>query len=597
VRQAERDELELLRHERLARFKRELWYGATEILRYRFDPEAGRGLTERLHRPVCDWLDRRRDTERVLVVARRGWHKSTIMETRQLQNIVRDPLATHLYVTGSDDLCNDIAAALGQHMRHSEDLRALDPVGINSRTGRPFRIWPGEANKKFVTLTPGHVSINLNRPYGYKSKGRTIRFRTWSSEGTGKHIDGECILDDIIGKNAVERSEVQKITRFVEHTINNIVDSRRWLKIATFWPGETVTHEWMNDPEVASIVLPGAIGESDREFVEQLERDERKVHLKPCYTFDNPTFWPTDWVDPKSGDSARRRLEKEQRESKGQFAEQIMCDPEPKSDLRWHAGCEHWTSVRRTETAPGIEGAGAIFVLSDPAPYLQGGYKGLGERKRQDGTKDYWSLAVVKLRPRGDVLDRILLDGAHSQEWGHRQGADEAVRLMKKWRTSLFFSENPDEHWPHMLEAGLRAGCSMRRGRDNGPLCFESYNRSDRKNADFFDLCDTAQRGELWICAPAPGQSRTADHTCPDEYLYGDRQHTGFLTGARKWRKIAEGRNNLRFDDDPDVVARSTDPALLSFAPRPHVQTRREPDWEDQEAADGQARRSRYCAV
>ena len=231
-----------------------------------------------------------------------------------------------------------------------------------------------------------------------------------------------------------------------------------------------------------------------------------------------------------------------------------------------------------------------MFILSDPAPHLQGGFKGLTEKQRGDGTKDHWSICAIKIRPRGEALDRILLDGVRSQEWSHQEGADEAARLMKKWRSNLFFSEAQNEHHKYMKQACLALGIGLRRSKQNGPLKFDNYNKSDRKNASFNELAGVARLQEFWI-----------SETCPDEFLYGDKEHTGFLTQARKWIKLKEGSNTLRYDDDADVVARCMDTALLEFSPHAQFKDRGNPwgDDDDDDSGDdgGYQSRSRYCGA
>ena len=284
------------RLEELRRCQRDLWYLLTEYLGYAFSPSAGRGLTERMHLPVVQWLQRHRDDEKRGFWCRRGWHKTTIVEGIFLQEILLDPLKTHLYWAGSDDLCNDTATAIASHMRYNEKLRALDPIGIDPRSGRPFSAFPRKTNTKFLTLTPGKVAVNTLRPYGAKSKGQTIRFRTVNSEGAGKHVDGLGVMDDIIGRNTIERSEVQKVTRWVQNTVYRLVDSRRLLMIGTPWSEQSVHQIWMDDPQVRTLILPGAVDETDEQVAEMLRADEFKMHFSPSYQFTNPTFWPADWA-------------------------------------------------------------------------------------------------------------------------------------------------------------------------------------------------------------------------------------------------------------------------------------------------------------
>ncbi|RLB37679.1 MAG: hypothetical protein DRH30_12805, partial [Deltaproteobacteria bacterium] len=98
-------------------------------------------------------------------------------------------------------------------------------------------------------------------------------------------------------------------------------------------------------------------------------------------------------------------------------------------------------------------------------------------------------------------------------------------------------------------------------------------------------LADRAKRGEFLIC-----------DSVPDAFLHGDGDKTGFLTQMRGIRFLAKGRNNLRYDDHGDVVARATDSALQEFAPRPMQGGQQNDPWEEAEE-ENYAPRSRYCAA
>jgi len=395
------------------------------------------------------------------------------------------------------------------------------------------------------------------------------------SEVTGVHFNGPVWLDDIISDKTIQNSQLGVISRWVEHTIMPI-SSLLIRSTGTPWSEESVHQEWIASPAWRTIVIPGAIAESDEEVLEVLERGDPKIEFKPSYKFENPMFWPSEWRS-----KARKRLKVEQAQMKGNFSPQIMCDSEPESERPWSKSCENMTSRAKTADDPGISGPGQIFVLSDPAPYLEGGYKGLGEKQRDDGTKDYWSICCVKLRVRGTIMDIILLDGARSNKWTHSEGASNAARMMLRYGASKFFSENPKEHHPHMLSACLTENVRLSRARDGGPLKFDDYNKADGKNSRMIALADRASNREFWIC-----------DSCSMDFLHGDGVHSGFLTQMRKYRKVGQGKNNLRFDDDADVVARATDTALLEFAPRPHVIEASKPwsPYRDNEADEPQMR-------
>ena len=282
-----------------------------------------------------------------------------------------------------------------------------------------------------------------------------------------------------------------------------------------------------------------------------------KVHFVPDYKFENPMFGPADWKA-----KARKMLKTEEKQMKSDFMPQIMCDPEPESEKPWGKGCEQFCGKQKRGDMPGaMDGPGVIVVLSDPAPWKEGAYGSLTEKIRGDGTKDYWSIAVLRLRAREDLSEGILLDGAHSLSWGDDDGLDIAAGFMKQYKTNLFVSEDQNAWFEPMVRAARRNAVSYRRAKNGGPFKYEIYNQAKRKTKAFAALADWARNGQFYIC----------DETCSDEFLYGDREHTGFLTQARKCRPVAQGKWNLRFDDDIDVVSRIRDPIFTRLAPREEV--------------------------
>jgi hypothetical protein len=208
---------------------------------------------------------------------------------------------------------------------------------------------------------------------------------------------------------------------------------------------------------------------------------------------------------------------------------------------------------------------------------------------RADGTKDHWSIQVWKIRPRGRLVDVILLDGSRSQEWSYSAGANVAAQYMKQYRTPYFISEQPKSHHEYMVRACQEAKTPLRMNPDRSPLQFADYNKADGKNARFFKLADKARNQEVWIC----------NETCSDELLYGDGEHTGVLTQARKHRKTAPGKTSLRFDDDIDVAGRVMDENVQKLAPLAHDEineTLAAILGEDEDSEDYEPM-SRYCGV
>jgi len=546
----------------LERCQRSLWYLATEYLGYEWSPKANRGLTERIHYPICRWIDKHGDDSYLGLWMARSRHKTTVIISRLIQNILKDPCRSHRYWHAVDSLAAEVLLEVGNHLRNNDKLRSLDPVGVDE-SGKRYAVFPRKNATRWLKTAIGESSLMVNRhkKYGAGTRSPTLKAQGAGSEATGAHIDGEAWLDDIISRKTIEKSEIMKIQRWVQNTVFPIVDAgENGVKlirgVGTPWGEQTIHQIWMEDPDWRTLIVPGALSVSDEEYRTRVLSGEMKCHFAPDYKFFNPTFGPAEYRS-----KAVKMLKVEQRQMKGDFSPQIMLDPEPEAERPWSKACENFTGLAKTDTAPGVDGPGQVFVISDPAPFLEGGYRGLGEKSRGDGTKDWWSLCVVKLRVRGDVMDIILMDGYRSQEWGHKDGARAAARLMKRYQTNKFFSENQKEHFQHMLSACLHEGTSLCRARDGGPLKFADYNKADGKNSRINTLADRAKNQEFWICRD----------TCPDEFLFGDGEHTGFLTQVRKFRKVAPNKTNLRYDDDADVVARATDAALLEFAPSPQV--------------------------
>ena len=191
--------------------------------------------------------------------------------------------------------------------------------------------------------------------------------------------------------------------------------------------------------------------------------------------------------------------------------------------------------------------------------------RGDKDRVRGDTGKDWWSIAVVRVRVRGDFQDLIVLDGSHSQSWTESQGYDEACRLMTKHGTNLFFDE---DYSGGLLFEGFHKACKRngvkpmlerdKKGRGMRlPQYADSYQKHAKKQR-FQKLCDRADNTEVYI-----------SRECPTEFVHGDRALTGFLTQAQKWIPRKQGDSNLKWDDDFDVVARATDRALQRYAPQP----------------------------
>jgi len=569
----------------LERCKRSLWYLATEYLGYEWSPKHNRGLTERIHYPICRWIDKHGDVDRLGLWMARSRHKTTVVVCRIIQNILIDPCKSHMYWHAVDSLASDFVLEVGLHLRNNQKLRSLDPVGVDE-DGKRYAVFPRKNATRWMKTAKGESSLLVNRhkKYGAGTRAPTLKAQGAGAASDGSHIDGEAWLDDIIIRQTIERSELMKIQRWTQSTVFPIVDSNLIRGIGTPWAEVSVHQLWMMDPGWRTLIVPGAICESDEEYREMILSGKMKVHFSPDYTFTNPTFGPAEFRP-----MAIKMLKTEQHEMRGDFSPQIMIDPEPESEKPWETSHEQYCSVRKGEdgTPGAFDGNGVVVVLSDPAPWKQGSWKGISEKIRADGTKDLWSLAVLRVRVRDALWEAILLDGLHSLEWGEDAGCDEICALMKKWHTNIYVSEDANTWYDRMIIASRRNAVAVRREDKGGPFKYDTYNQSNRKNVAFSALADLNRNGTFWIC-----------DTVPREYLEGDGEHTGFLTQARKWRPVGLGKNNLRFDDDADVVSRVTDALFKRLAP----QTNAPPAWMTDSISNFEeehdvSRRSRYCGI
>lgn len=573
------------RRKNLARCQRDLWFLATEYLDYGWNERLQLGLVEDLHKPVFRWYNRHDQEAFVGIWGRRKlMHKTTFVAAAIIQNILRDPCSRQGYFHAVDELAADLLDEVGNHLQKNDKLRSLEPIGFDPAPkglkgiggkGAWYKVLPAKTNRRWKKVD--RLTVNRHR----YSRFPTLMAKGAGSEVTGAHFSGPVWLDDIIARRTIENSELQKIARWVQSTVMP-VSSLMLRSTGTPWAEHSVHQDWMESKEWVTLVLPAAIEEDRAEVIRRLNTDERKIHFKPDYKFTNVMFWPGDMAA-----KARKRLRLEQREMKNDFSPQIMCDSEPESEKPWGEGCEHFCAKRSADGVPGAtEGEGIIVVLSDPAPFHEGSYTGGQEKVRADGTKDLWSICVVRIRNRVGLRELILLDGAHSLTWTPAQGLDVACSFMRQYETNIFVSEDPKKWHEPMIAATRRNGVHYRREKDGGPLKYEIYNRKDRKVQAFTDLANLARDGGFYIC----------EETCPEEYLHGDKVFTGFLTQARKARPVDKGKWSLRFDDDIDVVSRAMDPIFHKLVPERWVPSDVEKAvafWGDDTPRQ---RRSRYCA-
>ena len=517
------------------------WLG-TEILGYD-------RLSKEFHAPMMADMDRR-DRQRALVRAARreyskaapelwpdlhphGLHEYTKDEA---EFWARDHYKTTVFIVRCARMIlmwPDVAIS-AWHCVESKIQETSEELGNIFLKNDEFRrlmpdIMPAKQMKRFLTAEGFTVKRTRYR-----------RHKTFYAKGAGAEVGGGHSdlgwLDDIEGQSTVDNSDFPRLARWIGHTVSHVVRTDGgWLwGTGTFWPGDDAVYgAWLSSPQWDCRVRPAL-------------ETAGKMDYKGT-----PVLYDQRWIDKKRDDPQTN------------FPLQMMLDRQPEGETKWSTASEQYCALESRGGIPGaMEGQGVTVVLSDPAPWKAGGWKGLGEKNRADGTKDWWSIAALRVRVRGMLWEVILLDGRHSLEWGEEQGCDQACELMKRWRTPIFVSEDPAAWHDRMIAAARRNAVALRRAKDGGPLRYEVYNQSNRKNQSFSALADLNSNGQFYIL-----------ETCSQEFLHGDQQHTGFLTQARKWRNVGPGKNALRFDDDADCVARVTDPLIREISPRSETET------------------------
>lgn len=453
----------------------------------------------------------------------RDHYKTTMLIARCAKIILLWPEVTIAHWHCVEDKAIECALELGDHFLKNREFRALRP-----------EVMPMTTNRKFCSAQKGFTVVRkvARGEYAKRERHPTFFPKGASAEVTGGHA-AIGWLDDIIGQSTINDSQMPVV--------------RRWL-------GSTVAHVIRTDGGFKWVT--GTPWDEDDVYVDMEKNPtDWDVRVRACMETDGkrdyngtPVLYDMRWIKRKMRDPLCN------------FPYQMMCDRVPDSERRWPAD---WDGKCGLEWA--MEGNGRVFVLSDPAPM---GLSLRGEKDKQRGTtgKDWWSIAVVRLRVREDFQDIILLDGVHSQSWSDAEGYDEACRLLKKWSTSMFFDEDYSggQLFGAFRAAARRAGVRVHferdsQGRTRLPQYNESYIKSAKKHR-FQKLCNRAELGELWV----------AD-SCPSEFLLGNGDTTGALTQASKWIPRKGGESNLKWDDDFDSWSRATDTKLQDFAPHPSV--------------------------
>ncbi len=576
--------LERNRVQRLARARRDLWYVAGG-LGYHWDPEIGdegspfgrgKGLTTRLHQPICQWMDARLDRPFIALFMSRWFHKTTIVVCRIVQEILRNPNVAILYWHAVEAEALKVLGEVAHHIKTNEWLRSLDPISTRVVDGKvkPYNVFPRKDVKKFETEDKG---FTIRRPAERFSRFATLFCRGAGSEVTGAH-GNIGFLDDTIARNDIEDNQLAKKKDWYENTVLPVIDDMRIVVTGTPWSDWGMYQDWCGDPEWCTLEIPAATVER----IEEVDWSQDKIRLTPDYEFEGSINYGYEENAPK----LRKKLRVLKRQMKSNFGPQIMVDPVPKEEKPWSVEeCEKELFIPsdRIWLHPGT-----TFILSDPAPLYIGSDSGENEKKRADGSKDEWAIAAVRITSVGDHHELYLLDGIASREWGTDEALELALSWLRKWRTSYLYNESfgglQVDYSERAKKIALRMGITVYFDPKTGrlPRYADAY-MSQAKNHRFTQLAWFAKQGWFRISS-----------RCSKSFLEDQREpRLGFLYQAREWRPLHKGRNSLQYDDRADVVARGTDSALINMAPIAEIIRDEYEEDESEEAAV----MSRYCGV
>ena len=512
-------------------------------------------LTETFHRPMCEEMDRRSKAFYAgnyhldeMDLWPRGHYKTTLGIVRCIQDWLHDPTLTRTWWHAVEEKAQLASQAIGHHLQSHKELRELLSEEAKPPAASRARKW----NKAGGFRLP--CNIGKADPSMYATG--------QGSEATGGHSD-IVELDDVIGENTIQDSLMPKVRRWLGTTVTSVLN-----------PGGRKRYR-------------GTHWDDDDIYMDMRKSKDCDVTLRACYETDGEPDWKGAPVL-----FTRRQLQKIRRSpgmTEFAFSCQYMNDPLPVGERRWDQAAEQTCTAKEA-----YERHGETFVLSDPAP------AGLSlradkDKVRGEAGKDWWSIAVVRICNYGDYQDYYLLDGAHSQSWGEAEGFSVACDLLRKWHSRLFFNEAytgsswEDEFLKQAKRKGLTPEFEWVKDRGRSfrriPRFKDSYSKN-QKNLRFESFCDKNNGGHFYIC-----------NSVPQEFLLGDDDKTGCMTQIRKWMPLQNGRNNLKWDDDADSVARMTDSAVLSRVPlSANIDVQLMNVFEDEDEMDEeQPQRSRYC--
>jgi hypothetical protein len=514
VRQKERE-----RQARFRRYTSSLFLLATEILGY--DRLSDR-LSEEFHGPLLREWDRRDLLHSVgkydrseLDMWPRGYYKTTCVIARVVRAFMLQPGLTVTWWHAVEEKAILSGGEIAGHFQRNRELRDLLPEGCKPK--------PFSHHKKWWS------GSKFRMPCNGTAKDPSFFATGQSSEATGGHSD-IVVLDDVIGEKTIEDSAMPRVRNWMGRTVSHILNpgGRRWV-IGTRWDDDDI-------------------------YADMLKNQDYDCTVRGCFETDGAPD-----PDGKPVLFSKRVLQARRREpgvTAYIFSCQMLNEPIPDEGRRWQQEMEQSCTLEEAE-----KGRGVTVVLSDPAPAGLS-LRGEKDKERGEAGKDFWSVAVIRLRVHGDYYDTILLHGEHSQRWGEDEGWEVICRNMKRWRTDRMFNESySGDAWTDgFLRVARRMGVKPKLERDGKGWRLPKYKSSysaNQKNLRFEALADLNTQGQFFIC-----------ESCPKAFVHGDGQRTGFLTQMRKWLPLQKGRNNLKYDDDADVVARATDKAVVGLAPR-----------------------------
>jgi hypothetical protein len=517
----------------LKRCQRDLYYLTTKKLGYAWNPEVSKGLTARLHKPLCRWLDKRRDEPFVAVFLGRWHHKTTLVIGQQIQDVLTDPYTYLFHFHSVLEEAERVVKENAHHLQHNKLLRALDPIGVRD-DGTPFKVFPATNASKFYKTNPS-PHFELRRPPERWSRFPTLLGKGANSEVTGAHSRKTYGDDIITGQTVLEGTGLQKVAAWWRNTVMPVTDDMIFRITGTTWADWGLYQEFIEDPMWHVVYIPAAISEPP----EEIDWSQDKIILEPDDSFRYPVYGPAEYVEKQ-----RKKLVILKKQMKMEFGPQLMLDPKPKEDRPWNKDtCEHFIS------AADAAGHGFICVFSDPAPakfFLDNRQR---DSRKIGGEKNWWANAVVKFRRKRNMLEVILLDGSRSRKWDLSQGFDEILRLRHKWKAHRFCWEAVGSQVP-VYQKEAHEACK----RNNQHLRYvklENLHRTGAKQVYFAALCALARNSEFKICV----------ETCDREFL------KQFLQESQGWLPLPGGGNGLKYDDCANVVSFATDAGVKPFIP------------------------------